>query len=147
VHLVRLHVELEKEAAADFTIQNFVARIRKNLRPLVEEEHSVESGHQFTAHVTKGMIGHMRYRVFGLRVGFDQWRIFHNCGRLRINTGTATFPTIREGWKFWETRAWPKTEKYGKRGVPKGRRDRLFGEVTAGHGGPLRRHIAGGTRR
>ncbi|WP_460352279.1 hypothetical protein [Actinoallomurus acanthiterrae] len=118
VHLVRLHVELEKEVGVDFNIQNFIARIRKNLRPEIEEEHTVESGHQYTTHVSKGMIGHLRYRVFGLRVGFDQWRIFHNCGRLRVNSGVATFPTIREGWRFWETRAWPKTAKAAKGGAP-----------------------------
>ncbi|GAA4626345.1 hypothetical protein GCM10023196_034220 [Actinoallomurus vinaceus] len=116
VHLVRLHVELEKEVDTDFNIQNFIAKIRKNLRPEVEEEHVVESGHQYTTHVSKDMIGHIRYRVFGLRVGFDQWRIFHNCGRLRINSGVATFPTIREGWKFWETRGWPKTTAKAPKG-------------------------------
>ncbi|WP_460352281.1 hypothetical protein [Actinoallomurus acanthiterrae] len=150
VHLVRLHVELEKEVGVDFNIQNFIARIRKNLRPEIEEEHSVESGHQYTTHVSKGMIGHLRYRVFGLRVGFDQWRIFHNCGRLRVNSGVATFPTIREGWRFWETRAWPKTEKSAVTGAPgavtgapKARQNRLFRTVTQGHGGLLRRHAAG----
>ncbi|MEV5751354.1 hypothetical protein AB0L00_26330 [Actinoallomurus sp. NPDC052308] len=160
VHLVRLHVELEKEVDTDVTVQNFLARVRKELRPEVEQEHSVESGHQYTVHVTKGMIGHVRYRVFGLKVGFDEWKIFHNCGRLRINTGVATFPTIREGWKFWETKAWPtvgegrKTgrgaREAGQRpgqarvGRPTreitGREPRLERELTEGHGGQLRRH-------
>ncbi|MEV5708867.1 hypothetical protein [Actinoallomurus sp. NPDC052274] len=153
VHLVRLHVELEKEVDTDVTVQNFLARVRKELRPEVEQEHSVESGHQYTVHVTKGMIGHVRYRVFGLKVGFDEWKIFHNCGRLRINTGVATFPTIREGWKFWETKAWPTVgegRRAGRRpgraraGRPtretKGREPTLERELTEGHGGPLRRH-------
>ncbi|MCO5992235.1 hypothetical protein [Actinoallomurus rhizosphaericola] len=106
-HLVRLHVELEKETAVDTNIQNFVARVRKDLHPEVEDEHSIEAGHQYTVHVTKGMIGHVRYRVFGLKIGFDEWKIYHNCGRLLINSGAAVFPTIREGWKFWETKTWP----------------------------------------
>ncbi|MCO5987693.1 hypothetical protein NE235_16445 [Actinoallomurus spadix] len=163
VHTVRLHVELEKETAVDTNIQNFVARVRKDLHPEVEEEHSIESGHQYTVHVTKGMIGHVRYRVFGLRVGFEEWKIYHDCGRLMINSGTAVFPTIREGWKFWETKHWPSA--FGGRGVGAGaaggRRRRGTGRVggvianrtlrgrrttnlerlvTSGPRGPLRRH-------
>lgn len=156
IHLVRLQVALEREIGADFTIQNFLARIRKELRPAVEQEHAVESGHQYTAHITKGMIGHLRYRVFGLRVGFDQWRILQNCGRLKVNSGVATFPTVREGWKFWETRGWPTMAGDGARGArgvhgtraPRGRgrkRPSIFARETMGHGGALRRHASGFT--
>lgn len=166
VHTVRLHVELEKETAVDTNIQNFVARVRKDLHPEVEDEHSIESGHQYTVHVTKGMIGHVRYRVFGLRVGFEEWKIYHNCGRLMINSGAATFPTIREGWRFWETKHWPAAlEGRGRRGAGgaggaggarggrggrvggvmarrtlRGRQSNLERLITEGRGGELRRH-------
>ena len=153
IHLVRLHVELEKEVSTDFNIQNFVAHVRKDLRPLVEQEHAVEAGHQYTAHIDKGMIGHLRYRVFGIRLGFDQWRIYHNCGRLRINSGTAVLPTVREGWMFWQTKGWPKTSGGGggrraRQNRPSGtltsRRPTLTRELTAGHRGTLTRHTGGG---
>ena len=103
-YLIRFHISLEREIGGDFNVRDFTAKIRKMLSPEIEEEHAIEVGHEYVANIHDHHYGHLRYRVFGVRFGFNVWRVFHNCGRLRVNSGTATFPTIREGWKYWETK-------------------------------------------
>lgn len=104
-YLVRFHVRLEREVEGDFNAQDFTTKVRKMLEPEIEEEHAIEIGHEYVANIHDHHYGHLRYRVFGVRFGFFVWRVYHNCARLRVNSGTATFPTIREGWKYWETKS------------------------------------------
>lgn len=122
-YLVRLHVSLDREVEGDFNIQNFTSKVRKMTNSAIEQDHAVEVGHEYVAKIHDHHYGHLRYRVFGLKVGFSMWRVFHNCGRLRVNTGLATFPTVREGWKYWETKSLQPTtsgrvKKLPKRGSP-----------------------------
>lgn len=104
-YLIRFHASLEREVEGDFKVHDFETKVRKLLEPQIEEEHAIEIGHEYVANIHDHHYGHLRYRVFGVKFGFFVWRVFHNCGRFKVNSGTATFPTIREGWKYWETKS------------------------------------------
>jgi hypothetical protein len=79
-------------------------RIRDMDSPLLAEEYIVETGHQYTQPITKGMYGNMWYRVFGYRLGFTAWRRVTTCETHRVTAGIANVPARVEGWKYWETK-------------------------------------------
>jgi hypothetical protein len=104
-HTVKFDVHLEREVQTEFHIQDFIARMRKEINPEIDEEHTVESGHEYHVTISKKMYGHVRYRVFGYKVGFQQWRVLDNCGMLKVVSGIASVPTRKEGWQYWESRS------------------------------------------
>jgi hypothetical protein len=103
-HVFNLDMELEIERERELAIKDLVIKARKMVNPEISESHTVDVGHEYVVHTTKGRYGHLRYRVFGYRVGFQHWKVFSDCGRLKVVSGVADFPTAREGWKYWETR-------------------------------------------
>ncbi|MEW9528873.1 hypothetical protein [Microbispora sp. NPDC049125] len=102
-HLVRTIVRLEKEVEHEYSVDDLIVRLRRKIGHEVEEENAVETGHEYTVTVKKDKWGHLRYRVFGYRVGFQLWRRQADCGVRFLTHGTAIVPTSWEGWKFWET--------------------------------------------
>jgi mRNA-degrading endonuclease RelE of RelBE toxin-antitoxin system len=102
-HTVKFEVHLEREVQTEFKMRDFLARVRKMINQEITEEHTVETGHEYQVHIKNKKYGNMRYRVFGYRIGFQQWRVLDNCGMLKVVSGIASVPTRKEGWQYWET--------------------------------------------
>ncbi|MDP9848253.1 hypothetical protein [Streptosporangium lutulentum] len=115
-HRVYAEIELEREINpevernTEITRDDVVRAARRLFRirdmdsPLLAEEYIVETGHQYTQPITKGMYGNMWYRVFGYRLGFTAWRRITTCDVRRVTAGIANVPARVEGWKYWETK-------------------------------------------
>jgi hypothetical protein len=115
-HRVYAEIELEqekrfeKEREIEITRGQVVRRLRDRLArrrfnsPLLAEEYIVETGHQYTQPITKGMYGNMWYRVFGYRAAFTAWRRVTSCDVRPVAAGIANVPARVEGWKYWETK-------------------------------------------
>jgi hypothetical protein len=104
-HEVMANVLLEKEVRLNFDFRSFFAEARKMVSPVIQKRNRVLVGHKYKHLIRNGMYGHMRYRVFGYRIGFWQYRQFGNCGIRFIGSGVANIPTNKQGWKYWETRS------------------------------------------
>jgi hypothetical protein len=104
-HHVETSLLIEKEARLQFDFNSFVAEVRKMVSPIIITRIRVELGHEFARRIRKGRYGHVRYRVFGYKIGFRQWRQFGDCSIRFAGSGLAFFPTSKQGWKYWETRS------------------------------------------
>ena len=103
-HNVETTLLLEKEARIQFDFKSFLEEVRKMVSPIITTRLRVELGHEYQRRIRKGMYGHMRYRVFGYKVSFWQWRQFGNCSLRFVGTGLADIPTTKQGWKYRETK-------------------------------------------
>ncbi|MEW1844828.1 hypothetical protein AB0392_43380 [Nonomuraea angiospora] len=114
-HEVRAFLETENERSFDIENErpegvnaaNLVRQLRHFRRmglPHLEERHMVFTGHEYSREITKGMYGHLWYRVFGYRVGWSAWRVMGTCRDVRVASGYANIPARVEGWRYWETK-------------------------------------------
>jgi hypothetical protein len=103
-HTVETSLLLEKEARLEFDFNSFIAEVRKMVSPIITTRIRVELGHEYLRPVSKGKYGHMRYRVFGYKIGFWHWRQYGNCSIRFVGSGLANLPTRKQGWKYWETK-------------------------------------------
>ncbi|MDX3105298.1 hypothetical protein [Nonomuraea angiospora] len=114
-HEVRAFLETENERAFDIETErpegvnaaNLIRQLRHFRRmglPHLEERHMVFTGHEYSREITKGMYGHLWYRVFGYRVGWSAWRVMGTCRDVRVASGYANIPARVEGWRYWETK-------------------------------------------
>ncbi|MGH3392980.1 MAG: hypothetical protein ACRDOO_29285 [Actinomadura sp.] len=103
-HNVETSLLLEKEARLEFDFKSFIAEVRKMVSPIITTRIRVELGHEYLRPISKGKYGHVRYRVFGYKISFWQWRQYGNCSIRFVGTGLASLPTRKQGWKYWETK-------------------------------------------
>jgi hypothetical protein len=102
-HTVEARVKGGREVLYEFRFPEFLKRARKEVVRDLARFHTIEFMHQYFRPIRDGKYGHMRYRVFGHRIRFQQWRRARDCGMHRIGFGIADVPTGTEGWKYWET--------------------------------------------
>ena len=102
-HTVEARVRGHHEVLKQFNFRTFLWRARKEVVRDLARFHSIEFKHEYVRGITDGMYGHMRYRVFGHRIRFQQWHRNGDCGLRKVGSGVAIVPTTSEGWKFWET--------------------------------------------
>lgn len=103
-HNVETTLLLEKEARIQFDFKSFLEEVRKMVSPIITTRIRIELGHEYTRLIRKGEYGHMRYRVFGYKISFWQWRQFGNCSIRFVGAGLADIPTTKQGWKYWESK-------------------------------------------
>ncbi|MFF4615461.1 hypothetical protein [Nonomuraea jabiensis] len=114
-HEVRAFLETENERSFDVETErpagvnaaNLIRQLRHFRRmglPHLEERHMVFTGHEYSREITKGMYGHLWYRVFGYRVGWSAWQVMGTCRDVKIAAGVANIPARVEGWRYWETK-------------------------------------------
>jgi hypothetical protein len=100
---VEARVRGHRELINQFRFEAFLWRARKEVVRDLARFHTIEFKHEYIRGITKGMYGHMRYRVFGHRIRFQQWHRNGDCRLRKVGSGVAIVPTTSEGWKFWET--------------------------------------------
>lgn len=115
-HEVRAFLETENERrkavsttepltpVEPITTREVVHEMRRMGLPHLEERHMVFTGHEYSREITKGMYGHLWYRVFGYRIGWSAWRVMGTCRDVRVSSGYANIPARVEGWRYWETK-------------------------------------------
>ncbi|MFG6192076.1 hypothetical protein [Nonomuraea sp. JJY05] len=115
-HEVRAFLETENERrkavstnepltrVEPITTQEVVREMRRMGLPHLEERHMVFTGHEYSREITKGMYGHLWYRVFGYRVGWSAWQVMGTCRDVKVASGFANIPARVEGWRYWETK-------------------------------------------
>lgn len=84
--------------------RELVRAIRHMVSPLISDDHTVEVGHEYTRQISKGKYGHVRYRVFGYRVGFSKWWRGDDCRVHWAASGVAGVPARVEGWVYRESK-------------------------------------------
>lgn len=115
-HEVRAFLETENERrravstnepltlVEPITTREVVHEMRRMGLPHLEERHMVFTGHEYSREITKGMYGHLWYRVFGYRIGWSAWQVMGTCRDVRVASGFANIPARVEGWRYWETK-------------------------------------------
>ncbi|MFI7127242.1 hypothetical protein ACIBQ1_16210 [Nonomuraea sp. NPDC050153] len=115
-HEVRAFLETENERrraisnnepltrVEPITTREVVREMRRMGLPHLEERHMVFTGHEYSREITKGMYGHLWYRVFGYRVGWSAWQVMGSCRDVKVASGMANIPARVEGWRYWETK-------------------------------------------
>lgn len=102
-YTVETQLRLGRSVEAEFKLEEFLHRARKEVEPQLTRSHTVETKHEYVRIVHKGKYGHIRYRVFGYHIGFQQWHRADDCGLRKVGSGVADVPTTVEGWRYWET--------------------------------------------
>jgi hypothetical protein len=91
------------EASADVSVGVLWATVKAQVSKSVTKSNTVTVGHWYSHDIPAKKYGHLRYRVIGYKVLFWKVRVSRNCKEKLLDAFYGTFPTDKEGWKYWST--------------------------------------------
>ena len=82
-----------------------LAKAKISIKASLERTNSTSTTHTYSHKISKGRFGHVRYVSWGKRVTWTKYRDNATCTTTKLASGVISFPSVEEGWYYWETRS------------------------------------------
>jgi hypothetical protein len=89
------------EAEIGAVISKAKASVSATLTASVE----IGTGHTFTHEIADNKYGNAQYGAWGKTLEWHREQDLANCTTKVLSSGTAIVPSLKIGWKFWETKS------------------------------------------
>jgi hypothetical protein len=96
-------VSYQVTAGAESEAGVIFAKAKVSISASLTKTNSSSITHNYTHRISAHHYGHAEYVSWGKTVVWKEWQQLGNCGARVIRSGTIKFPSIEEGWYYWET--------------------------------------------
>jgi hypothetical protein len=98
-------VSYRVEVGAESEVGAILAKAKISIKASLERTNSTSTTHTYSHKISKGRFGHVRYVSWGKRVTWTKYRDNATCTTTKLASGVISFPSVEEGWYYWETRS------------------------------------------
>jgi len=98
-------VSYRVEVGAESEVGAILAKAKISIKASLERTNSTSTTHTYSHKISKGRFGHVRYVSWGKRVTWTKYGDNATCTTTKLASGVISFPSVEEGWYYWETRS------------------------------------------
>jgi hypothetical protein len=96
-------VGFQVTAGAESEAGLIFAKAKVSISASLTKTNSSSITHNYSHNISRHRYGHAEYVSWGKTVYWKEWQQMGNCTARIIRSGTIKFPSIEEGWYYWET--------------------------------------------